>query len=153
MQSADFVILYLGFSSNKKLMDIMTIKFVSPEHFCGETDQHFRFLERLKNNIFPYLLKPRLKGLCHQMNNFLKVSTFFICAESIGEKIKDTVWLASMKTLTYCENPSSNPLQIACCGIQEAACDPVNCSVSRRWFEHIRGTMDYRLFQGMNQKM
>jgi hypothetical protein len=33
-------------------------------------------------------------------------------------------WLAS-----NCENPSSNPLQIACCGIQEAACDFVNCSM------------------------
>ncbi len=39
-----------------------------------------------------------------------------------------------MKTLTTCGNPSSNPLQIACCGIQEATCDYVNCSVSRRWF-------------------
>ncbi len=27
--------------------------------------------------------------------------------------------LASMKTLIDCKNPSSNPLQIACCGIQE----------------------------------
>ena len=39
------------------------------------------------------------------------------------EKIKDKV--LAMKTLTNCENPSSNPLQIACCGIQEATCDPV----------------------------
>jgi hypothetical protein len=36
-----------------------------------------------------------------------------------------------MKTLTNCENPSGNPLQIACCSIQEAACDSVDCSVSR----------------------
>jgi hypothetical protein len=35
-----------------------------------------------------------------------------------------------MKTLPNCENPSSNPLQIACGGIQEAACDFVNCFVS-----------------------
>jgi len=48
------------------------------------------------------------------------------------EKIKDKVWLASMKTLSNCENPFSNPLQIACCGIQEATCDSVNCFVSRR---------------------
>jgi hypothetical protein len=73
------------------------------------------------------------------MSNFLKVlknqiSTFFICDESFGEKIKDTVWLASMKTLTYCGNPSSNPLQIAYCGIQEAACDSVNCSVRRKLY-------------------
>jgi hypothetical protein len=31
-----------------------------------------------------------------------------------------------------CENSSSNPLQIACCGIQEAACGSVNCYVSQR---------------------
>jgi hypothetical protein len=43
-------------------------------------------------------------------------------------------WLASMKTLTNCDNPSTscNPLQIAYCGIQEAACDSENLSVSRR---------------------
>jgi hypothetical protein len=50
----------------------------------------------------------------------------------LEEKIK--FWHASMKTLTNCENLSSNPLQTACCGIQEAACDSVNCSVSRRLF-------------------
>jgi hypothetical protein len=32
-------------------------------------------------------------------------------------------WLASMTTLTNCKNPSSNSLQIACCGIQEAVDD------------------------------
>ncbi len=36
-----------------------------------------------------------------------------------------------MKALTICENPSSNPLQTACCGIQEAARDSVNCSGSQ----------------------
>ncbi len=39
-----------------------------------------------------------------------------------------------MKTLSNCENPSSNPLQTACCGIQEPAYDSENCSVSQRWF-------------------
>ncbi len=38
-----------------------------------------------------------------------------------------------MRTLTNCENPSSNPLQNASCCIQEAACDSVNYSVSRWW--------------------
>ncbi len=28
-------------------------------------------------------------------------------------------WIASMKTLANYENPSSNPLQTACCGLQE----------------------------------
>ncbi len=42
--------------------------------------------------------------------------------------------LASMKTLTYFEDPNQNPLQKACCCIQEAACDSVNCSVSWRWW-------------------
>jgi hypothetical protein len=78
------------------------------------------------------------------MNNFFEglknqISTFCICAESLKvfcclgtEKLKDKELATSMKTLTNCENTSSNPLQIACCGIQEAACDSVNCSVSRR---------------------
>ncbi len=41
------------------------------------------------------------------------------------QKIK--FWLDSMKTLTNFENPSSNHLQTACCGIQETAYDSVNC--------------------------
>ncbi len=46
--------------------------------------------------------------------------------------------LATMKSLTNCENPSSNPLQEACYGfpianftlkvVSKAACDPKNCS-------------------------
>jgi hypothetical protein len=59
------------------------------------------------------------------------VFKFFIAA-LIWRNKKIKFWLASMKTLTNCENPSSNPLQIACCGIPEADCDSVNCSVSRR---------------------
>ncbi len=81
------------------------------------------------------------------------------------ENIKDQFkfWLASMKTLTNCENRSINPLQIACCGIQEAACDSVNCSVSLRWFwsvllyffskyqaDYWLQTIDCWLFQRMN---
>jgi hypothetical protein len=85
-----------------------------------------------------------LKGLCHEMNNFFEglknqISTVlsvyapiiennFCCL--VIEKKKIKFWLASMKMLTNCENPSSNPL--ACCGIEEAAWDSVNCSVSRR---------------------
>jgi hypothetical protein len=37
-------------------------------------------------------------------------------------------WLASMKPLTNLKNPFSNPLQTACCGIQEPAYYSVNCS-------------------------
>ncbi len=39
-----------------------------------------------------------------------------------------------MKSLINCENPSSNPLQGACFGFTEAACDDKNCSESRLWF-------------------
>jgi hypothetical protein len=36
-------------------------------------------------------------------------------------------WLASMKTLSNCKNPSSSPLQAACVAAQEPAYDSVNC--------------------------
>ncbi len=39
-----------------------------------------------------------------------------------------------MRSLTNSENSSSNNLQIACCSIQEADYDYVNCFVSQRWF-------------------
>ncbi len=39
--------------------------------------------------------------------------------------------LASMKSLIYRENPSSNPLQEACSGFRSAACDSKSCSESR----------------------
>ncbi len=66
-----------------------------------------------------------LKRLCHEMNNLfeglkIQISAFCICADSykffgwlITEKRRDKVWLASMKTLTNCENSSSNPLVAA----------------------------------------
>jgi hypothetical protein len=75
------------------------------------------------------------------MNSFLKVLkiesvqsflymrpwflNFFCCLVMEKIHVEDNVWLASMKTLTTCENPSSNPLQHAFCSIQEVACDPV----------------------------
>jgi hypothetical protein len=40
-------------------------------------------------------------------------------AALLSRKLKLKFWLASMKTFTYCENPFSNPLQNACCGIQK----------------------------------
>ncbi len=59
------------------------------------------------------------------------VFKFFCCL--VMEKIEDKVLSCLYeKTLTYCENPFINHLQNACCGIQEAACDSVNCSVSQR---------------------
>ncbi len=42
--------------------------------------------------------------------------------------------LASMKKYTNFEDPYWNPLPNACFGIQEAACDSVNCSISRKWW-------------------
>ncbi len=76
-----------------------------------------------------------------------------ICADSFKHfllpcmvNINLKFWLPTMKTLTNYENLFSNRLQIACCGIQEAACVSVNCSVSRRWFwsvqRYYRRTID-----------
>ncbi len=39
-----------------------------------------------------------------------------------------------MKSLTNCENPSSNPLQGGRSGSPEAACDSKSCFESRLWF-------------------
>jgi hypothetical protein len=41
---------------------------------------------------------------------------------------------ASTKSLTNCEKPSSNPIQGACCGFPEAACDSKSCSESHLCF-------------------
>ncbi len=63
------------------------------------------FFDGLKNQIstcFPYMPQ-----------QFLNFFAAFLWRK---EKIK--FWLASMKRLTNCENPSSNPFQIACCSIQ-----------------------------------
>ncbi len=108
-----------------------------------------------------------LKGLCHEMNNVFEGLYKQICAYSLKKfccllwrKWKIKLWLASKKTLTNFEYLSRNPLQIACCGIQEATYDFVNCSVSRRWFLSVLRTVflfkinmwmiDYRLFQRLN---
>jgi hypothetical protein len=53
-----------------------------------------------------------------------------------------------MKTVINCENPSSNPLQNACCDIQEAACDSANCSVSRKEFLRIMALL-FKITVGM----
>ncbi len=45
------------------------------------------------------------------------------------EKIKDKILACFYENTNLLWNPSSYPLQIGCCGIQEAACDSVNCSV------------------------
>jgi hypothetical protein len=84
----------------------------------------------------------RGSGLCHEI--FLKVlkikSAFSVYALMffklfcclVMEKLEDKVLAYSMKKLSHCENPSSNPLQNAFCGIQEAACDSVNYFVNHR---------------------
>jgi hypothetical protein len=59
----------------------------------------------------------------------MKVFTIFGCL--FVEKIKKKFLLASIKSLTNSENPSSNPLQEAFSCFQEAACDPESCSESR----------------------
>ncbi len=57
------------------------------------------------------------------------------CGALLRRKWKFKVLLASMKTHTNFEDPYWNPLRNACCSIQEAAYDSVNCSISRilRW--------------------
>ncbi len=88
-----------------------------------------------------------LKGQCHEMYFFLQGPTnqnsFFewaprwssqFLAVFLWRKSKMKFLYASMKSLTNCENPSSNLLQRACSGFPEAACDSKNCSESRLWF-------------------
>ncbi len=41
--------------------------------------------------------------------------------------------LASMKSVNYCKNSTSNPLPKACSGFPIAACDSRSCSESRPW--------------------
>jgi hypothetical protein len=48
------------------------------------------------------------------------------------EKMKDKGLACFYETLTNSKNPSSNPLQTACCGLHEPAYDSENCSVSRK---------------------
>ncbi len=119
-----------------------------------------------------------LKGLYHKTNNFLKVlkvklvllidppMVLKICFGALLWSNKLKFLYASMKTLTNFEDPYWNPLQIACCGIQEAAWYFVNCSISRRWcwkikkkiwrvgysftFRNHRRILGNRLFQRMN---
>jgi hypothetical protein len=43
-------------------------------------------------------------------------------------KILNKVSACSLKSFTICENPSRNPLQEACSGFSEAACDSKSCS-------------------------
>jgi hypothetical protein len=59
------------------------------------------FFEGLKNQILTFFISPI-------------VLKFFGALLWRKEKIK--FWLASMETLSNCKNPSSNPLQTACCG-------------------------------------
>ncbi len=58
-------------------------------------------------------------------------------AALLWRKWKIKPWLASLKTLTNFKNPSSNPLQRACCGIQKSACYCKTCSVTRMWFSKL----------------
>ncbi len=71
----------------------------------------------------------------------LKVkSVFYVYAPMVYKffwclvMMKMVIQIASMKTPTNFEDTYWNLLQIACFGIQEAACDSVNCSVSRGWW-------------------
>ncbi len=49
----------------------------------------------------------------------------------LSRKLKIKFLLASMKLLTDCENPSSNPLRGACSGVPRAACYSKSCSEIR----------------------
>ncbi len=65
-----------------------------------------------------------LKGLCHGINDFfvkvLKSNQYLLYMRKwfkyyffllVMENIEDKALVASMRTLSNCENPSSNPLQ------------------------------------------
>ncbi len=84
-----------------------------------------------------------LTGQCHETNLFLKgpknqSSTFWLSAEGFHNFwpscYEESLMHTSMIWRTNCENPSSNPLQGACFGFPEAACDSISCSESRLWF-------------------
>jgi hypothetical protein len=51
----------------------------------------------------------------------------------LWRKSKVKFLLASMKSLTNCDIPSSNPLQRYCSGFLIAACVPKGCSVNCLW--------------------
>ncbi len=65
-------------------------------------------------------------------------STFCVGADDFHNFVKKSqikFLFASMKSLirTYCENPSSNPIQEACYGFPIFACDSKSCFESRLW--------------------
>ncbi len=62
----------------------------------------------------------------------LMVFTIFGCLFMKKSKIK--FLYASMKSLTICEKPSSNPFHWACSSFLGATCDSKSCSESRLWF-------------------
>jgi hypothetical protein len=55
---------------------------------------------------------------------------FTIFGYSFVKKIKNKVFLGSIKSLTNCEHLSSNPLQGAVLAFQKEACDSKNRSES-----------------------
>jgi hypothetical protein len=57
-----------------------------------------------------------------------------LLAAFLWGKVKSKFYLSSLKSLTKNKNPSSNPLQRACCDIQKAAYGPKNCSESQGGF-------------------
>jgi hypothetical protein len=56
---------------------------------------------------------------------------FTIFGSFFVKEIQKKFLLASMKSITYCENLSSNLLLRACAGFLIAACDPGNSSENR----------------------
>jgi hypothetical protein len=54
-----------------------------------------------------------------------------------------------MKSLNNCENHSSNPLQEACFGFQEAACDSESCSET----EEVKESRDGNLMRDTEQSL
>ncbi len=65
----------------------------------------------------------------------LMVFKLFWC---LMEKMEIHVFACFYETPTNFEDPYWNPLKNAWCDIQQAPCDSVNCSVSRRWFWKIQ---------------
>ncbi len=79
-------------------------------------------LKGLRHEIYNFFEGPKNPYLLYMRRLFLNFFAALLCSHS---KIKS--YLASFKTLTNCENNSSNPLQTACWGIQEPANDSVIC--------------------------
>ncbi len=77
--------------------------------------------------VYFFMVLDQITTFCMSTNwRFSQFLVFFL-----WRKFKIKFLLASMKSLTSFDNPSSNPLQETCSVFQVAACDSKSCSESR----------------------